>query len=259
MSEDAPKRRRAPQKKMTDADKATLVEILKRPDVRVDGKIHIQTVADLTGLSYQQVYGFVRSNRYWAAQVAEATPDKLVPTEADQIDSDPLTDPATGVTISNAQFEEYRAMIRQNRKMMAADWEKLGMTADAGARMEHYCKLGTTPTSMILRATTGQLISNLELLDRVIKADAERILNDNLPVETTKNGEEKDPEQVEREWRHTLYQGMKLQLDMFAHVHKAQALMARVMRELHLMNGGQAPTAKGTFETQATPVSERPA
>lgn len=264
MESDAPKEpapgpepRRRPQKKMTEADRAILTEFLQRPDARVNGKIHIPTVAKMTGLSYQQVYGFLRGDRFWAAQVAEVQPDKLVPTETDQIDADLDDKIATGVTISNAQFEEYRAMIRQNRKMLAADWSALGMTEEAGKRMEHYTKLGTTPTSMILRATTGQLISNLELLDRVIKADCERVLTNNLPEETTRNGEPKDPELVEREWRHTIFQGMKLQLDMFSHVHKAQALMARVMRELHLMNGGAAPAKKGDFEMPVAPVSER--
>lgn len=248
------KRRRAPQQKLTAADKAALVEVLKRPDVRIDGKISVPLVETLTGLSYGCIYNFLRSARYWHAQVGEADAGKLVPAEADQIDSDNIP---TSVAISTAQFEEYRAMIRQNRKMLAADWEKLGMTAEAGARMEHYGAIGTAPTGMVLRVTTGQLISNLELLDRIIKADCERVLTGKLPEEKTNSGEPRDPEEVEREWRHTVFAGMKLQLDMFAHVHKVQAVMARVMKDLYLMNGGSAPKAKGEFDAQTTPVSER--
>lgn len=251
-----PVKRRARQNKMTEDDKAKLLEILKRDDVRMNGKLHLPTVANLTGLTYAQVYGFVRAQPYWAAQVGEANPGKLIPSEADQVDNDDETE--TGITISDAQFREYQAMIRQNRKMLAADWQSLGMTAEAGKRMEHYVTLGTTPTSQILRASTGQLISNLELLDRVIKKDVEMVLQDNLPDEFDKDGNPKDREQVERQWRQTIYQGMKLQLDMFSHVHKAQALMARVMRDLHLMNGGSAPAAKGSFEMPvAAAVSDR--
>lgn len=251
------KRRRAPQKKMTAEDKAALLEMLKRPDVRVDGKVDIPTVARMTGLSYQAVYGFIRSDRYWHAQVNEVDVGKLAVTEANLVDSD-SADPPTGVTVSNAQFEEYRAMIRQQHKMLAGDWQKLGMTEDAGKRMEHYITLGAAPTGQILRATTGQLISNLELLDRIVKADGERVLTGKIPQEIGKNGEAREPEEVERDWRYMVFAGMKLQLDMFAHVHKAQALMARVMKELRLMNGGQAPTQKGSFEGHETQVSERP-
>lgn len=248
-------RRRRAQQKLTDAGKAALIEILKRPDVRVDGKIDVTTVAKISGLSYGQVYGFIRSDRYWHAQVGEADVGKLEPTEADQADSEP----SVGVTVSNAQFEEYRALIRQNRKMLAQDWKSLGMTEEAGKRMEHYGMIGTAPTSMVLRVMGGQLISNLELLDRVIKADAEMILTGKLPEEAGANGEPKDPEQVEREWRHTLFKGMKLQLEMYGYAHKMQALMARVMSDLRKMNGGQAPAAKGEYdaEAQTTAVSER--
>jgi hypothetical protein len=247
------KRRRTHQRKLTDADKVALIEVLKRPDVRVNGKLDVTTVARMTGLSYGQVYAFIRSDRYWHAQVAEADVGKIVATENEQID----TAIPVGITISNAQFEEYRALIRQNKKMLGADWEKLGMTEEAGKRMEHYATIGTAPTGMVLRVTTGQLISNLELLDRIIKADSERVLTGKLPEEKDKNGEPRDPEQVERDWRYMVYSGMKLQLDMFSHVHKVQAVMARVMKDLYLMNGSSAPKPKGEFETQVTAVSDR--
>lgn len=258
MADDAPPEtpgtRRRPHKKMTDADKAILADILRRPDVLVEGKIHIRTVEKITGLSYQQIYGFIQNDRYLAAQLAQADPGRLVPGEEDQIDGNG-TEPPTGVMVSNSQFEEYRALIRQSKKMLAADWKALGMTEEAGKRMEHYITLGTAPTSQILRGATGQLISNLELLDRIIKKDCELILTDNLPEETTRNGEPKDPELVQREWRQTVFQGMTLQLSMFSHLHKVQALMARVMKELQLMNGGAPPAAKGTFEAQTRPVA----
>lgn len=247
-------RRRKPQRKLTDADRAALLEVLKRADIRVEGKIDLPMVAKLTGLTYGQVYNFVRSDRYWHAQVAEADVGKLEKDEAELMDSD---EPPTGVVISNAQFDQYQALIRQGKKMLAGDWEKLGMTPEAGERMEHYCELGTAPTAMVLRSMTGQLISNLEVLDRVLKADAERILTGKLPQEQGKDGEPRDPDQVEREWRLTLFKGMKLQLEMYAYAHKTQAIMARVMADMRKMNGGQAPTAKGTFSGHETQVSER--
>lgn len=248
------KPRRARQKKLSEDDKKALLEVLKRPDVRVDGKIDVGIVAKMTGLTYGCVYSFIRSDSYWHAQVGEADVSKITPTDADLVDPG---EPPTGITISNAQMEEYRALVRQNRKMLAADWVKLGMTEAAGARMEHYLTLGAAPTGQILRVTTGQLISNLELLDQIIKADCERVLTGKLPDEKTKSGESRPDDEVERDWRYMVFSGMKLQLDMFAHVHKVQALMARVMKELRNMNGGQAPAAKGTYETNVDPVSER--
>lgn len=242
---------------LTDADKESLRAILRRDDVRIDGKIHVPTVESLSGLSYGCIYNFIKNDPYWAAQTSEAKPDAHLSKEADLVDGEP-PDPSLGITISDTQFKEYQAMIRQARKMMAGDWQALGMSEEAGKRMQHYGTLGAAPTGQILRVTTGQLISNLELLDRIIKADCERILNDNLPEEKMKNGDPRDPEEVEREWRQTVFNGMKLQLDMFSHVHKVQALMARVMRDLHLMNGGAPPPAKGTFEMPTGAVSERP-
>lgn len=257
-----PPRRRA-QKKMTAADKEALVAILKRPDCRVNGKIDVSSAARLAGLTYQQVYYFMRGDPYWRAQVTEANPDNLVPKEETLIDSDLPPALPPGITLTNGQFEEYQALLRQNRKMMQADWERLGMTAEAGKRMEHYIGLGAAPTGMILRATTGQLISNMELLDRMVKADFERVLSSNLPKELDGNGDPRDEQEVEREWRHTVYTGVELQLKMFAHVHKVQALMARVMKDLANMPGAGAGAKanKGVYDraAHATPVSERDA
>lgn len=248
-------KRRVPQKKLSDEDKAKLLEILKSPAARVNDKIDIPSIAALTGISYAQIYNFIRSDRFWHSQVAEVDGGKLQATENVQVDSDPPADPNAGVLVSPTQFAEYQAMIRQQRKMLKADWEALGMTAEAGARMEHYGRLGTTPTGMILRATTGQLISNLELLDRVIKSDCERVLTGKLPAQVGKDGEEVDPELIERQWRHTIYEGMKLQLSMFSHVHKVQALMARVMADLSKLNGAGKAPEKGVYETE--PASSR--
>lgn len=250
-----PGKRRAPQKKMSDDDKAKLAEILKLPVARVNGKIDIPSVAALTGFSYQQIYGFIRSDRYWHAQLAEVDGGKLQASEANHVDGDPPADPNAGILMTPTQFSEYQAMIRQQRKMLKADFVALGMTERAGERMEHYQKLGTMPTGMILRATTGQLISNLELLDQVIKADCERVLSGKLPPQVGKDGQEVDPELIERQWRHTIFEGMKLQLSMFSHVHKVQALMARVMADLSKLNGAGKAPEKGVYETD--PASAR--
>lgn len=248
----APERRRAAQRKLTAADKAALVEVLKRPDVRVDGKIDVKTVATLTGLSYGQVYAFVRSDRYWHAQVAEADPGRIAPSEIDQIDAPAAAHP---VLLTDGQISEYQSLLRQQKKMLAADWEKIGMTPEAGVRMEHYGNMGTAPTGMLLRAATGQLISNLDLLDQVIKKDAEMIILGRLPAEVDGKGEPRDSEQVERDWRYALYAGINLQLNMFAHLHKMQALVARVMADLQKLNGAKANPNKGFFEAQGTPAT----
>lgn len=253
----APEKRRKPQQKLTEADKELLREILRRDDAKVDGKIHVPTVCRLTGLSPGCVHNFISRDPYWASQTTEAKPDAHVPKETDLVDRDAVALPPGTILLSQTQWDEYQGLIRQNKKMLAKDWAALGMTEEAGARMEHYVTLGTAPVGQILRATTGQLVSNLELLDRVNKMNAERVLTGKIPEEIGKNGEARDPDEVAREWHATLFSGMDLQLKMFAHLHKAQALVARVMADLRKMNGGQAPTGKGTFGGFETQVSER--
>lgn len=243
-----PERRRKPQNKLTDADKELLREVLRRDDVRVEGKIHVPTVCRVTGLSPGCVHNFISRDPYWAAQTTEAKPDAHVPAETDQIDrAAPPTVPPEGILLTDAQFKEYQAMIRQQRKLLTKDWQALGMTEEAGQRMEHYGTIGTAPMGGVLRVMTGQLISNLELLDRIIKGDCERVLTGKIPEEIGKNGEARDKEEVERDWRYMVYSGMELQLKMFSHAHKVQALVARVMSDLRKMNGGEAPNGKGKF------------
>ena len=43
--------------------------------MRVDGKLHLPTVATISGLTYQTVYGYVMKQGYLAAQVAETDAD----------------------------------------------------------------------------------------------------------------------------------------------------------------------------------------
>ncbi len=247
---DGPRRR--PQRKLSAEDKAALVEVLQRPDVKVGGKIHIPTVQKLTGLSYGCIYNFIRADSYWHAQASEADASKLVPDEGGVVDRPPLP---PGVTLTDAQFREYQALIRQNEKFVKCDWEALGMNKEAGERMKHYMTLGMAPTSGILGASTGQLISNLSLLDRIVKADVERVLQDNLPAEFDGNGQPRDKQDVQREWRHTVFSGMKLQLEMFSHLHRVQAMMARVMRDLQAISKPGDNKPKGVFS--GMPVAER--
>lgn len=244
---------RKPQKKMTDTDKERLREMLRREDIRVDGKIHVPTVCRLTGLSAGCVRAFMKRDHFWAAQTSEARPDAHIPAEVDLIDRAP----PEGILLTDAQFQEYQAMIRQQKKLLAKDWQALGMTPEAGERMEHYGTIGAAPMGGVLRVMTGQLISNLELLDRVIKGDCERVLTGQLPEEIDKKGEPRDKQEVERDWRYMVFAGMELQLKMFAHAHKTQAMVARVMADLRKMNGGAAPDGKGKFG--GFEVSERSA
>lgn len=243
---------RKQQTKLTADDRAKIEELCRRPDIRKEnGELDVPAIARISGATYQQVIGVVRKNKYLHAQVAEVNPDSVKATEADLIDGEL---PPGGIFITDDQLKEYQALIRQNKRMMAKDWQGLGMTEEAGQRFEHYGTIGTAPTGQILRMMTGMMISNLYLLDRVNKQDAEMILSGKIPAELSATGEPRSVEVVAREWRITLQKGFKLQLDMYSYAHKMQALMASVMANLRKMNGGQAPTPTGTYDTN---VSER--
>jgi len=117
-------KRRAPQKKMSADDRARLLEILKLPSARVNGKIDAPAVAALTGLSYQQVIAVIRKDRYLHAQVAEANPDSVATSEADAMDAPAHAAPG-GMFISNEDFERAQALFRQQKKL---DKGRLGGT-----------------------------------------------------------------------------------------------------------------------------------
>jgi hypothetical protein len=253
---EAPEKRRRAQRKLTEADRETLREICQWPEAKnAKGEIDCAAVAMLSGCSYGQVYNFIRADRYLHAQVAEASLDKVVPKDTDLIDGNQALPPGV-VAITKENFAEYQKLVRQNQRMLARDWEKLGLTEEEGAMMEHYATLGTAPTGQIMRVTTGQLISNLTLLDQVIKNDAEMIIHGRLPEEFDGNGDPRDPEAVERDWRYALYAGMQLQMKIFEQVHRTQALMARVMKDLQGMGAGREPQ-RGTFSMEQRNASNQ--
>jgi hypothetical protein len=245
-----PKDVRKPRKLLSEEDKKALLAILQRPDVRVDGKIHTATVCRLTGLSASTIYTFLKSDRYLNAQLAEVNPDTVQTTEVELIDRDEApTLPLSAVNFQEKDLEEARALHNQELKVLAKDWEALGMTPEQGKKWEAFCRLGKAPTYAILRGVGGQLISDLTTLDEIIKQDADMILGKNLPVEKKANGEERPADAVARDWRYCVYQGMNLRLNMFAHLHKSQAILAHVARDLQaLQNAKPGNGVKGEYK-----------
>jgi hypothetical protein len=240
-----------PKQRMSEADRATLLEILKRPDCQINGEIDIPTVSRLTGLTYQTIYGFLKSDRYLKAKLREADPDKNKVVETELVDRKPQhTLPMEVMTATAAEFQEAAAIRAQNLKMLAGKWQELGMTPAQAERAEAYCKLGNAPTHGVLRYVGGQLISNLSLLDEIIKADTEKILNGNLPPEMDAKGNPKDRDVIERDWRYMVYAGMQLQLQMFSHLHKSQAILARVAADMQKLLGQKKGDEKGDFESR---------
>ncbi len=244
--------RRKPQRKLSPEEKDGLRKILNDPSCpkRADGAFDYAAISKMTGLSYGQVYNFVLRDSYQRTKLLEVDASKLVPHEAAMVDGPPITPPS--ITLTDDQIKEYQALVRQNKRMLAKDWEALGMTPDAGLRMEKYGAMGAAPTGQLLRTVSGQLISNIDLLDQIVKKDSEMILKGRIPTEIGKDGEARDTEAVERDWRYAVFSGMKLHLEMFTHIHKVQALMARVMGEWQKLNGNKPKGEKGTFDADAT-------
>lgn len=252
--EPTPEEQRAPRRVLSDEEKMIVRETLKRPDV----KYNISLTAKLLGLNYGQVEAFVRTDPWLAAQCPNKDASKMVPEEPDIIDRMALPDPSL-VALTKAEYETYQAFIRQNRKMLSKDWQALGIDADTASKMESYTQLGGAPIGQVIRLGHGQLIKNMMRLDNVIEMDAKMILSGEIPEELKADGTPKDPEKVEREWRHTLYAGMKLQLDMFTATNRTQALMARAARDMKAaLERGQKP-GKAGLAPSATQVVQREA
>lgn len=242
---------RAPQKRLSDKDRAVLLELLKRPDVRVDGKIHVATVCRLTGISPGTIYSFLRSDRYLQAQLKDVTPDKLVPDEADQIDRSPEpTMPLAVVNFTAGDVAEHNAIRQQNLKVARRDWEALGMNPEDGEAWEKHCRLGSASMYATLTGVGGQLIGNLTILDQILKNDGKMILDGKLPPELNARGLPRDREEVERDWRYSYYAGLNLQLQIFSHLHKNQAILARVAADMKRLGAGKKPEEQGEFTSR---------
>jgi hypothetical protein len=251
-----PKLRRRPSRRMSDEDRKVLLEICQRPDCRdSNGKIHVATVARLTGLGTGAIYGFLERDSYLRTQLGEVEPDKLMPTDVDQIDRPQQpTLPLAMVNFDARQVAQGTAIRRQEMKMLKEDWVALGMTEEQGKKWTEYCNLGAAPTMAVIHGTGGQLISNLQLLDEIIKGDAEKILQKKLPVELDKKGEARDSDEVERDWRYMVFAGMQLQLQCHQALHKTLAMLAKTAADMQRINAGSKPEDKGHFETRGAKI-----
>lgn len=244
---------RTPQRKMSDHEAAELRELCMRKDLRrADGSIDVGVIARVKGYTYAKVQSFISRDPYLNAQLAEANASKLVPGETELIDGTAAPRlPESMQNFTKEQWEEYQALVRQNRHMTAGDWAKFGISNDDAQRLEDYCRLGSAPMSGVLRLTSGQLVANLNTLQQIINKDADMVLSGTLPAEYDKDGVPRDNQDIAREWRQTVFQGMTLQMQMFAHVHKVQAVMARVMTDLQKLNAGKKPNGKGEYDSRA--------
>lgn len=249
MADDAP-RKRTPQRKMTDADKKTLAEILQREDVKVDGKIHIPTVEKLTGLTYQTIYGFIKKLPYLAAQLAEANPGKLVPTEAEIID--PPEPPSNTVTVSREEFERAQALFRQQKKMTSADWVAHNLTDAEAARMVKLSKTGTIPLFPLTQMINGGLIKLVIGCQEYLEADLEKILKNALPAEKDKDGDLVDDGKVQREWRYSFNAGVKLLNEVQKSMFQNQAILIKAAKDMKAMQGEGKDPKKGVYQLPPT-------
>lgn len=247
----APSPRRA-QKKMTPEDKLKLDAILKRPDVRIDGKLHLPTVVTLTGLSYQQVYGFVRSNNYLAAQVKEINPSTILPNDGDLIDPPPAV-----VTISDAEFARAEALHRQQRKMLSADWVAQNMTQEEADRMERLGKIGRSPLLELTNVLNGGLIKLVIGMHGFLENDLVKIQKQSLPPEVDKEGVPVEDGKIQRDWRQTFYNGVRILNEVQKSMFQNQAMLLKSAKEMKALGGGDKPPEKGVFEMPA--LSERAA
>lgn len=246
---------RAPQKKLTAADKEKLRGLFARADCqKPDGSADIALIARLSGLNYGQVYAFATRDAFQRTRRPEADTGKLVPNEAGMIEANDASGTPPGVTITHEQFSEIQSVLRQQKRMVAKDWEALGMTEDMAERVEKLTKMGKAPMIHVVGMLYGGLIKHATMLDEILETDAKKIRENSLPQELDKEGMPVDDGKVQREWRYTWYAGAKLNLDIYNSLHKTQAILARVMRDMKDL-GVKKPDEKGVFEMPA--VAER--
>lgn len=246
--------RRAPQKKLTEADKLAIIETCRREDVKKpDGSIDISLVARLTGKSYGCVERLVGRDPYLRTLRAEANPEKLIPRESELIDTPRAPQ---GIIVTQEEFDRAQALLRQQRIMTAGDWEQHGMTPDMAQRLEKMNRMGKVPLLHLTQMAMGGLLKDVANLDEILDGDAEKIKGHLLPAETDKEGMPVEDGKVQREWRYNYYAGIKLRLEIFNSMQKTQAMLVRVMKDMQAAGMNGKPAEKGVFSAQ---VSERPA
>lgn len=246
--EEEPPEQRVPKHILSDIEKEQIKTMLARPDVNYN----IAACARLLGVTYGSVESFVRRDPYLSAKCPGKDAEAMVLDDNQAMERPPLPPADGGVVMTQEEFDKYQAFLRQSRRMMSKDWEALGLTKDQGEKMEGYGKLGGAPLGQLIRTTHGNLIQNLVRLDEIVALDYDRIIAEKFPQEFKADGSPKDPEVVAREWRHTLYSGIKLQLDMHVQIARIQAMMAQVQKNMQaaMMRGTAQP--KGKLAASAT-------
>lgn len=237
---------RKPRKRLSAESRAQLIELFKREDLRTaQGKLDIPTIAKLTGASYQQVLYAARGDPYWHSQVSESDPSKQEPDETDLIDP---PKPPGGVFITDDDFAKYQAILRQQQKMLTKDWEALGLDPVMAARVEKNSRIGGAPMLPVIGMLYGGLIKHAAFLDEVLELDAAKIKNKMLPEEKDKAGAPVEDGKVQREWRYCWYAGYKLNLEFYATLHKTQAILARVLRDMRNSGFSGSKPQLGVFD-----------
>lgn len=238
-------------KPLSAEDKALLLEMFKRPDLRREGgKLDIPTICRMTGFTYNQVTKFADKDPYIKAQKAEVNTDSVRVTENSLIDPAPSILPPT-IAISKEDFEKYRALLRQESKLRNRDWNGLGMDGAMADRMKRLSETGRAPLLLVTEAMYGGLVKSVGHLDEYLEKVGEMISTNLFPDEHDKEGNSVEDGKKMREWLRTWYDGVKLLMDLNNSTQKNQAIMARMLLDMKKLGEDAKPPEKGVYEMPA--------
>lgn len=188
---------RIPKKPFTADEIRDLAEAMALPDVNNNVAAAAAVLRKkYPDTSYQRWYKIAKSNDYLSAIHPSSKPEEILPTNADAIDRVPLITPA--------EIEEHKALAKQERGLATGDWTALGVSEEQAKRMISMERFSRQPLSSMVGTTHGGMLFAYAGLLEVFEKCLSRFTSDSLPSELDRKGNERDPEDIQRDWLYAL-------------------------------------------------------
>lgn len=183
---------RKPKKPYTDDEVKALAEVMGRPEVGNNIAAAAAILVPQYGGDYQRWYKLAKSNEYLAAVHPSAKPESITPTDVDAINRPPLLTPTEQV--------EHRQLAKQERALAASDWKALGISDGQATRMLSMERFARLPLKNMVAVTHGGMMFAFAGLLEIYEKCQKKFIEGNLPPELDKEGNPRDPMDIERDW-----------------------------------------------------------
>ena len=235
----APPLPKAPiRKKLNEADREKMREVILRPDMAVDGEPHIPTIARFLGVSYQSVYAFAKNDPYLLAKVRGSNPEKAVPTKAELVAGKPLRETDMTLEARQTRTVEQQALFKQSAIITKQAWHEAGMSPEAAVMFNRNERIANQPLGSLVKVMLGGLVDQLGELDLKLIIVGDRLRNrdkskyGDLPTIVDKNGND----MTELEWERVRLSMLAEKRAIYGTIIKAQVSMQtaeRIYKELY--------------------------